>query len=98
MTKPPQDYEIQAAWRGANGRQYSIEFAAEFRHFWMLREIARSIDPSVDSGLGTNGYLDDMGRSSCFVFKSQALAELFADSASTLPARLLSFLRGTAYP
>ena len=98
MTKQLHDYAIQAAWRGANGRQYSIEFGSEFRHMWMLREMARSIDPTVDNGLGTNGQLDDMNRPSCFVFKSQALAEVFAESASTLPASLLFFIRGTTYP
>jgi hypothetical protein len=96
MIKKIHDYAIQAAWKGANDRQYSIEFGSEHRHLWMLREMARSIDPSVDNGLGTNGQFDDMNRPSCFVFKSKALTEVFAESASSLPARLLSFLRGTA--
>lgn len=57
--------------------------------------MARAIDPSVDSGLGSNGARDDISRPTCFVFRSQALAEVFADNAITLPDRILRFLHGT---
>ena len=98
MTKQLHDYAIQAAWRGANGRQYSIEFGAEQRHVWMLREIAHAIDPGVENGLDINGLHSSITMPSSYCFSSQAMAELFADCAKCLPARLLSFLCGTANP
>lgn len=84
MSERISDYRVQSAWY-MNGRQHCIEFEGEHKYYWMLREMARAIDPSVVGG----------SREYSFIFSSKALAEVFTDNAISLPDRLLRFLRGT---
>lgn len=97
MSGPMHDFAVQAAWH-ANGRQYCTEFGCEQRYFWMVKEMARAIDPDVANGSGSPCVLGDMTRPMCFIFSSQSLAEVFAANAQRLPERLTQWLRGTNQP